>query len=61
MTQQMQEQRTSQPSLEILHPAETVAVELPSCVPLKAHRHIQDEMVSLEQEALASGADFVGK
>jgi|TARA_A100001011_G_scaffold355864_1_gene399440 hypothetical protein len=61
MAQQMQEQRTSQSSLEILRPVDSVPIELAPCVQLEAHRHIYEEMGSLEQEALASGADFVGK
>ena len=61
MAQQMQEQRTSQSSLEILRPVDSVPIELAPCVQLEAHRRIYEEMGSLEQEALASGADFVGK
>ena len=61
MAQQMQRQRASQPSLEILDPIDTASIELAPCVQLQAHNLHLDLLVSLEQEALSAGADFVGK
>jgi hypothetical protein len=61
MAQQLQQQRTSQPSLATLHPMDAVPVELAPCVPLQTQHLSLDLLVSLEQEALSGGADFVGK